>query len=56
MNRYGGGRANPYDQREGNSQPYPQQYGGQQYGNAPAMGRDEYTGNFTIADNAWKYI
>lgn len=45
-----GGRANPYDQREGSPAAPPAGYGGQpyagrqQYNNSPAMGRDEFAG------------
>ncbi|TVY81381.1 Protein transport protein SSO2 [Lachnellula suecica] len=55
---YGGGRANPFDQRGDTQQggygaqpPYaaaPPAYGRQQYGNAPAMGRDDYNGNVEL--------
>ncbi|RFU33559.1 hypothetical protein B7463_g2782, partial [Scytalidium lignicola] len=47
MSQYGyGGHANPYDQRgDSPSHPLAAGYDGQQsYGNAPTMGRDEYSG------------
>ncbi|OWP05258.1 SSO2 protein [Marssonina coronariae] len=59
MSQYGYGRAgaNPYDQRGGDTQPYAQpSYGGQpspQYGrqpySQPAMGRDDYAGQYACA-------